>query len=384
MTPVYVTGTGVISCAGNSPAELWENAFHGRSGISGGLGRVSFPSTKENRTELSAGVRFSIEAARQAMTVAEWDQLNPNDGLILATTTGQIPLWEKALVAFLHETVPADEFRITFADHPIGALLDAVSDQLKFEGRSFLVTSACSSATQALALGANWIQEGRVQRCLVIGVEVLCQLTLEGFKSLQLLSPVAARPFDVNRTGINLSEGAGALCLEAHPLTTPLARVSGFGLSTDGHHMTAPEPEGRGSLRAMQSALKTSELEPGDISWVHAHGTGSNHNDLAEGAAIEKCFGELKTPPFVSSTKNIHGHALGASGAIETVLCIEALKRQTILRTVGLENPDPSIHVRHPHENTPATMEHILKSTLGFGGANAALILSRPASEVRK
>jgi 3-oxoacyl-(acyl-carrier-protein) synthase len=381
---VYVTGTGVVSCAGNSPAELWENALHGRSGIVEGVGRVDLSSSAPEKgtepvVELGAALRFSLDAAHQALRDSSWIELQPDDGLILATTTGQIPLWEKALVDFLQETVPAEEFRITFANHPIGALLDAVCDHLRFEGKNFLVTSACASSTQALALGANWIQEGRVKRCLVIGVEVLCQLTLEGFKSLQLLSATAARPFDLNRTGINLSEGAGALCLETSPQKTPLAKLSGFGLSTDSYHMTAPEPAGRGCQRAIRAALASAELEPGDISWVHAHGTGSNHNDLAEGFAIANCFEGYR--PFVSSTKNIHGHALGASGAIETVLCIEALKHQHVLHTNGLENPDPSIQVRHPKASVAAPLDHILKSTLGFGGANAVVILSRPGLE---
>jgi len=380
---VYITGTGVVSCAGNSPETLWESAFAGLSGIREGVGRVplsslpSLPFAFDKESELSSGLRFSLEAARQAFQTAGWDCLRPDDGLILATTTGQIPLWEKALVAFLHKDVSEEKFRVVFADQPIGVLLDAISDELKFAGRSFLVSSACASATQAIGLGADWILSGRVKRCLVLGVEVLSQLTLEGFKSLQLLSPNPARPFDRERKGINLSEGAGALCLEASPERAPLARIAGFGMGTDGHHMTAPDPEGAGCQRAIREALKAAGLEPHEISWVHAHGTGSTHNDLAEGAAIAKCFSTAGGPPPVTSTKNIHGHSLGACGALEAVLCVEAIRRQMILKTAGLENPDPRIPVRHPHESGAAAVRHVLKTTLGFGGANAALILSQ-------
>lgn len=388
---VYITGTGVVSCAGNSSDTLWESAFSGRSGIREGVGRVSleslppYPLLFDKESELSSGLRFSLEASRQAFEKAGWESLRSDDGLILATTTGQIPLWEKALVEFLHKDVPEEKFSAVFADQPIGVLLDAISDELKFGGRSFLVSSACASATQAIGLGADWIRSGRVKRCLVIGVEVLSQLTLEGFKSLQLLSPFQARPFDRERKGINLSEGAGALCLEAEPKGPRLALISGFGMGTDGHHMTAPEPEGAGCQQAIREALKSAAIAPSEISWVHAHGTGSAHNDLAEGTAIAKCLeasvAQGKQPP-VTSTKNIHGHSLGACGAIEVVLCVEAIRRQMILKTAGLENPDPQIPVRHANVSGPGSVRHVLKTTLGFGGANAALILSRVSEEV--
>lgn len=381
---VDITGTGVVSCAGNSPEALWANAFQVRSGLQSGVGRVERESlvasaVTGDESELSTGLLFALEAARQAFRQANWRGLSHEDGLILATTTGQIPLWEKALVAFLHKDVAAEEFRVVFADQPIGVLLDAICDELHFTGRNFLVSSACASATQAIGLGADWIRTGRVKRCLVVGVEVLSQLTLEGFKSLQLLSSVAARPFDLNRKGINLSEGAGALCLEVSAGPRALARVSGFGMGTDGHHMTAPEPTGAGCQRAIREALASAELEPEAVSWIHAHGTGSAHNDAAEGAAIAACFSNLRPP--VTSTKFIHGHSLGACGAMETVVCIEALRRQMILKTGGLESPDPCIPIHHPDEAGPWLIRHILKTTLGFGGANAALLLSRPEGE---
>ena len=372
----YVTGTGVISCAGKSPAELWENALAGRTGVPDGVGRVA--NADEN---LNKAIDFSLSAIRQAMAKAGWDRLHETDGLILATTTGQIPIWDKALVSFLHGEMSRDEFELAFVHQPIGNLLDAICNQIEFTGKTFLTATACTAATQALALGAAWIEQGRVKRCLVVGTEVLCTLTLEGFRSLQLLSPVPCQPFDRDRRGINLSEGSAALCLEAGPdaKKRALAKIEGSGLTTDGYHMTAPEPNGNGCLQAIRIALSNSGLEPKDISWIHAHGTGSQHNDSSEGKAINTLFGA--DGPCVTSTKGIHGHALGASGAIETVLCIEAFANQIILKTSGLANPDPTIHVRHAKENAPDKIDRILKLTVGFGGANAALVLSRPGLE---
>ncbi len=402
---VYVTGTGVISCAGQNSDALWESAHSGKSGIVNGIGPVdfksldlsildSFPNLAESlRADLSAdseqnsALVFSLLAIAHAMNAAGWKKLESEDGLIFATTTGQIPIWDKALIAYLKKEIKREEFDRVFAHQPLGTLLDSISDRLDFSGRSFITSTACTAATQALALGAEWISQRRVKRCLVVGTEVLCTLTLEGFKSLQLLSQQSAKPFDAERKGINLSEGSAALCLEGESAgdnqktdlqQRALARISGLGLTTDSYHMTAPEPNGRGCRDAILLALNLSGLQPNDISWIHAHGTGSPHNDSAEGSAIFSVFGE--DGPLVTSTKGIHGHSLGASGAVESVLCIEALKRNEILATYGLVNPDTAIKVKVARTNQLKELRHILKLTLGFGGANAAIIFSAPDS----
>jgi 3-oxoacyl-[acyl-carrier-protein] synthase-1 len=320
---------------------------------------------------------FSIKAAREAIEQAGWTQLTDRDGFIFATTTGQIPIWDQALVDFLHNRIEREAFELAFVHQPLGVLLDEVALTLGHTGPSLLVTSACAASTQAIGLASLWISQKKVDRCLVIGAEVLCTLTTEGFKSLQLLSAVPAKPFDINRSGINLSEGAAALCLEGESARANWrAVIRGFGMSSDGHHMTGPHPEGRGVVQAVQTALQTAALLPSDISWVHAHGTGSPQNDSAEGAALAQVFGE--TMPWVSSTKWLHGHSLGASGILETVLCIEALDHQTVLRTAGLETADTKIQIKHPTKNFKTPLRHILKTTLGFGGVNAALVISQP------
>ncbi|MGZ3721722.1 MAG: beta-ketoacyl synthase N-terminal-like domain-containing protein, partial [Bdellovibrionales bacterium] len=219
------------------------------------------------------------------------------------------------------------------------------------------------------------IREGKVKRCLVAGAEVLCDLTVEGFRSLQLLSNAPATPFDKDRGGINLSEGAAFICLEAVS-ERPLAELSGFGFSTDGFHMTGPHPEGDGSFRAMNSALEKASVLPSEVTWAHAHGTGSLQNDLSEGLAMARLFGAQT--PWVSSTKWTHGHALAASGALECALDVRAIQEGTILHTRGLKNPDPKIPVKHLTEDLRTPIRHILKNTLGFGGANAAIVISHP------
>ncbi len=374
---VWIAGVGAVSCLGPNVDSLWRNTLAGHSGIKNGLGRVSAdslcefsPAVQDNRA-----LAFCVKAAGEAMTQAGWKSLEPDDGLILATTTGQLLMWDFGFIDFINGRSTREQFRKVFANQPLAELLCSVAHHFAHTGPSSLVTSACSASTQALAMGAMWIRQGRVKRCLVVGVEVLCDLTTEGFRSLQLLSNEPARPFDQARQGINLSEGAAVICLEEKS-ANPLARLSGFGFSTDGYHMTGPHPEGDGSFRAMDAALRVAGLKPSEISWVHAHGTGSLQNDLAEGLAIARLFGT--DAPWVSSTKWLHGHALAASGALEVAVIVRAMTEGIVLHTRGLVQPDVKIPVRHPMVDVQQPVLHVLKSTLGFGGTNAALVISHP------
>jgi len=379
---VAITGIGAYTCAGRSASELWDHALRGASGIRDGVGRIEMDVAGEETANTARTTCFAANAAREAMKSAGWNGFGSNDGLIFATTTGRIPAWELPLVAHLRGEMDRERFAEVFRSQPLGSALDALKEELGFFGRTLLVSSACSAATQALALGAMWIRQGRAKRVLVIGAEVLCNLTLAGFASLQLLAKEGARPFDRDRGGINLSEGAGAICLESEPARAALALLSGYGLSTDGYHMTSPHPEGQGSFQAMRQALATAGLRPDEISWVHAHGTGSKHNDSAEGAALAHLFAEVPTAPYVTSTKRVHGHALGASGAIETVICVEAIRRGIVLPTAGLRTPDAAIRVRHATAPIETPVRHVLKNTLGFGGTNASLVFSDSGSGV--
>jgi 3-oxoacyl-[acyl-carrier-protein] synthase-1 len=392
---MWVTGTGVVCSTGAHVNALWQAAQENCSFIEEGLGKIedaklvafqTHPSLSFFQSQLqflaqglpdTKPLYLTLYALSQAITAAGWTEFRDDDGIILATTTGQISTWDKALVQYLHQKIDAESFKKKFRNQPLGTLLEAVCQTTQFPGKRMVIASACSASTQAIGLAHLWLKQGKVKRCIVGGVEVLCDLTIQGFKSLQLMDSDPCRPFDQNRRGINLSEGAAFLCLEANPsLKDPLAKVSGYGFSTDGYHMTAPHPEGRGSLCAMKSALNCARLSTDDISWVHAHGTGSRHNDESEGKAIHQLFGQNQ--PWVSSSKGIHGHSLGASGALEAVLCIQSLQHQVILKTMGLQVPDVKISIRHPEQNFSTEVKHILKNTLGFGGVNASLVLSRP------
>ncbi len=393
-SPVWITGTGTVNCASTSPEGLLQAVIENRSGVEAGIGQVRDQWLSEVKPKMdvspfrrafhsliedypkSKPLLFPLFAISEAMRNAGWSQFREDDGFIFATTTGGVTYWDQPFFHFLKDKGKSTEFRNSLRHQPLGALLQSLRELIHFEGKIQLVTSACSASTQALALGAMWLKQGRVKRCLVGGAEVLCELTLQGFRSLQLLSPEPTMPFDENRKGINLSEGAGFICIETGPkVANPQAQLSGYGISTDGFHMTAPQPQGLGSLRAMKSALHSARLSPQDIDWIHAHGTGSQHNDSAEGEAVSQLFEEMNT--WVSSTKWVHGHALGASGVLESILCVEALKKSIIFKTGGLKSADKSIRVQHPMEHFSHPLNHVLKNTLGFGGSNASVILSR-------
>jgi len=390
--PIFITGVGAVTSAGTNLENFWNNAVSETSGLNElGLGTISdsalntligrVPEAK-NLCKPALIARVAID---DAMKEAGWSSLNKDDGLIIATTVGQIPLWEDDMLQYLQQKITTQQFGKSILHQPLGSLAEVISTSLDFHGKSFIVSSACSAATQAIGLASHWIRQGKVKRCLVGGTEVLSRLTIEGFRSLQLLSSDFSKPFDQSRQGINLSEGAAFFCLEANP-ERATAKISGSGFSTDAYHMASPHPEGRGSYQAMHAALQMAGITPAEVTWIHAHGTGSRANDQSEGAAIAQLFGKSAGPndsstPWASSSKWIHGHALAASGAIESALCIQAIRKKTILRTAGLVTPDPLISIRHPAKNIQTEIRHIVKNTLGFGGNNASLVFSALNSE---
>jgi 3-oxoacyl-(acyl-carrier-protein) synthase len=262
------------------------------------------------------------------------------------------------------------------AQQSLGSPALRLMEHFKIQGPRALITSSCSASLQALALGLMWIRSGKVRRCIVGATEIHSELTRVGFGSLRLLSKEICKPFDRNRTGINLGEGAAFLCLEAGDLRreNPWGYLTGAGLSTDAYHPTSPHPEGAGSVKALNAALRNGGLNAADIDWIYAHGTGSPANDSAEAQAIQQVFPHR---PFVTSTKSSHGHALAASGVLESVLGLMAMKKNKILPTSHFQDPDPLIDLAILAKAKDHVVHHFVKNSLGFGGINASVIFSR-------
>jgi 3-oxoacyl-[acyl-carrier-protein] synthase-1 len=241
------------------------------------------------------------------------------------------------------------------------------------------ISTACSSSANALLLGSRMIQQGVVKRAICGGCDALSRYTVNGFASLKNVSKEACKPFDQNRVGLNLGEGAGYLLLEREEDAIArgaeiIAILSGYSNSNDAYHPTAPSPDGSAAYRTMERALKKANLQASDIDYINAHGTATDTNDAAEGKAIERMFGT--SVPF-SSTKPYTGHTLAAAGAIEAIFSIYALQNDVILPnlnfTTGME--DVSIRPAAGMMNTP--LKHVLSNSFGFGGNNVSLVFSK-------
>jgi 3-oxoacyl-(acyl-carrier-protein) synthase len=245
------------------------------------------------------------------------------------------------------------------------------------------LSSACSSATLALGAALDALRSGEVDLALAGGSDALCQLTYAGFNALRAVSESPCRPFRAGREGMSVGEGAAVLVLE--PLervlargAVPLAELAGAGASCDAHHMTAPDPSGRGAAAAVTAALSDAGMEPGEIDFINAHGTGTPLNDAAEWRAFERIFGErLKDLPL-TATKAIVGHLLGSAGAIEAVATVLCLAAAEVHPTPGWGPVDPELPVRLVEgAPLPLAARAAVSTNLAFGGSNAALVFSR-------
>ena len=245
-----------------------------------------------------------------------------------------------------------------------------------------IIANACASGTNAIGHAFECVRSGKYQRILTGGYDAISELVFVGFDSLQAATPEKCRPFDRDRSGMVLGEGAALLALENLDSAQKrgakiLAEVIGYGISTDNHHLTQPDPSGSGPRRAMEQALQSAGRDPADIDYINAHGTATPLNDSAEGKAIAELFGQVP----VSSTKSMIGHSLGAAGAIEAVVCLIALREQFLPANINFENPDPQISLNIvANRSRDARIDIVLSNSFGFGGTNASLLLEKVAA----
>src|ERR1700736_1045181 len=240
-----------------------------------------------------------------------------------------------------------------------------------------IIANACASGTNAIGHAFECVRSGKYRRVLTGGYDALSELVFVGFDSLQVATPEKCRPFDRDRTGMVLGEGAAILALEDLESASKrdaqiLAEIIGYGISTDNHHLTQPDPSGSGPRRAMQQALLSAGCSPKDVNYINAHGTATPFNDAAEGKAIAELF---KRVP-VSSTKSMIGHSLGAAGAIEAVACLLALKGQFLPPNINFHNPDPDLDIDIvANKSCEEKIDIVLSNSFGFGGTNASILI---------
>ena len=393
-----VTGLGIVTAAGCGAGEVWQAISRGESGLkpltlfeSPRYGQILAGEIQHDLTVLGAPLRGSRSdklgwlAAREAIISSGIDLKGCADraGVLLGSSVGGSYDSERFLTTLIKQgRMRARATRF----HECSSTVDIIADDFGFYGPSMAVATACSSGALAIGSAAELIQSGEADVMLAGGADSLSKMTWGGFHSLLLVDSAGCRPFDVNRGGMSLGEGAAFLILESEEHAQKrgakiLARLAGWGASCDAHHATAPHPEGAGALAAMQSALRRAALEPSAIQYVNAHGTGTRDNDLAESKALKTLFGE-RVPPF-SSTKRFFGHALAASGAIEAVLCVEALRRQEMPPNPGFTSADPAIGLTPVTALQPASLTHVMSNSFGFGGNNAVLVFSKADATVQ-
>lgn len=270
--------------------------------------------------------------------------------------------------------LPADyHYRGTHNSFSLAAF---VRDLYALEGPAVVVSTACSSSAKVFAAAARMMACGLIDAALVGGVDSLCLTTLYGFSSLELTSPQPCRPYDVGRNGISVGEAAAFALLERPPgaLDDDAVLLLGAGESSDAYHMSSPHPEGLGARLAMEDALRTAGLTPGDIDYINLHGTATPSNDAAEGKAVAALFGDRVT---CSSTKGATGHTLGAAGAVEAIVCALALRHGLLPGSAHTRQPDPAIAIDYRLASSRQPLRRALSNSFGFGGSNCSLVLGR-------
>lgn len=406
---IVITGMGVVSPVGTGVEKFWKSLVEGKSGvrpitsfdvslfdcrIAGDVpdyDPLQYFSTKEARN-LAPFVQYASVASREAMAQAKVDITSIDAdrfGVLIGSGIGAIAIVESEYQKYLDKG-PSKMTPHFIPKIIINEAAGQVSIECGAKGPTTCVATACSTATNAIGDAYRFLQYGDADIMIAGGTESATSiLGLGGFCALKALSQrndapeKASRPFDLNRDGFVMAEGAGIVVLETleHAKkrgATILAEMAGYGRTSDAYHITAPEATGAGAAKAMEYALKDGGLKPEDVSYINAHGTSTKLNDKVETLAIKKVFGEYAYKVPVSSTKSMTGHLLGAAGGVELIASVLAMRDGIIPPTINLESPDPECDLDYvPNQARKAALTVVMSNSLGFGGHNASVVIKR-------
>lgn len=395
---VFITGMGMISPMGNDEAShvsaLRAGSTHFReidffdvsrqrvmtAGVADLPDKLDAPGlTGREYSRMDRGGRLLLYATAEAISSAGID-VAEGVPFVIGTSAGAMPIGEeyyKAATALPHGV--RGQFAKVESYQP-QRQCGMVQKALGFRGQTQIISNACASGANAIGHAFHLIRSGRQQVALAGGYDALCQLVFAGFDSLQALSESGIpRPFDANRDGLALGEGAAMFVLESEESmkargAVPIVEICGYGMATDLHHLTQPHPEGTAAVRSMSAATVEAEIEPKEVQYINSHGTGTPLNDVAEANAISEWAGEDAENISVSSTKSAMGHLLGGAGAIESAICLMALRHGVLPASLNIREVDEAVKfdlVREPRE---AEFDVALTNSFGFGGSNATLI----------
>lgn len=407
---VVITGLGMLSPLGNDVASSWQGIITGRSGIGPierfdatgyntriggairGLNMEPYLSAKDAR-KLDAFIHYGLIAAHQAIEHSQLDQFDGLNhervGVAIGSGIGGLEYIEKN-VLILAESGPRKVSPFFVPASVINMISGNVAIRFGYQGPNIAITTACTTGTHNIGYAARTIMYGDADVMLAGGSEMATTRTgIAAFAAARALSTrndepeKASRPWDRDRDGFVLSDGAGVVVLEEleHARSrgaTIYAEVAGFGMSDDAHHITSPPEAGEGAQRSMKNALRDAGIEPGEVSYINAHGTSTLVGDLAEIAAVKAVFGPSAYSLAMSSTKSMTGHLLGAAGAVEAIFSVLAINEGLLPPTINLDNPDHGCDLDLvPHEARKAEVRCALSNSFGFGGTNGTLIFKR-------
>jgi 3-oxoacyl-[acyl-carrier-protein] synthase II len=408
---IVITSVGLVTAAGESSRTTWDAVLSGKSAVT----RVSGFDTEGFSSRIAAEIKdfdptqymdrkdarhndpvvhYAAACARECLDDMNLDEFDRDRvGVVIGSGIGGISTLETQHQVLLKRGPGrVNPFFIPMLISDMAAGYVSIVHGLK--GPNYSTVSACASGANAVADSCLLIKAGMADAVLTGGTEAaVSPLSLAGFCALKALSSRndeperASRPFDRDRDGFVLGEGAGVMMLEdlEHARrrgANILAEVAGVGLSADAHHITAPAPDGVGAVRAMAAALKSAGIAPGDVDYINAHGTSTQLNDASETTAIKKLFGDYAYKIAISSTKSVIGHLLGSAASVELILCALAIRDEKIPPTINYENPDPACDLDYvPNQARDRKIDVALSNSFGFGGHNVSIIVKRYDSD---
>jgi 3-oxoacyl-[acyl-carrier-protein] synthase II len=401
----------MVSPVGLGVAESWQSILAGKSGIGPithfdvsafsvrfggtvkGFDASRYVPAKDVK-KMDPFIHYGMAAAIQAIEDAGLEVTEANAdriGVAIGSGIGGLPGIERGYQAY-QEGGPRKISPFFVPSNIINMIAGNVSIRYGMKGPNYGIVSACSTGTHNIGDAARMIQRGDADVMVAGGAEMAtCPLGVGGFAAARALSTRndeperASRPWDRDRDGFVLADGAGVMVLEAYEHAVArgariYAELAGYGLNSDAYHMTAPPPDGAGARRCMEIALADAGLGPGDVQYINAHGTSTPAGDVAETLAVKGVFGEHARRIAISSTKSMTGHLLGAAGGVEAIFCVLAIRDRVAPPTINLDHPDPECDLDYvPHEARPMAIEVALTNSFGFGGTNGTLVFRRLA-----
>lgn len=405
---VVITGMGTVNPLGKNVDEFWENIKANKVGLSYvdqfdasdfpvkivGAVKDFDPSAyidKKEARRMDRFTQFALYASKQALENAGSDlkDIDPyRVGVIIGVGIGGLNMTEAEVTKFNEKP---DKVSVFFIPMMIGNMAaGTVAMKTGFKGDNYCTTTACASATHAIGEAFRKIKDGYLDACICGGSEAcISRFSLSGFNNMKALSQAteldkASTPFDANRQGFVLGEGAGMLVLEEYEHAKArganiIAEIAGYGASGDAYHMTSPSPEGDAAAHAMKMAYTEAGLAPEDVSYINAHGTSTGLNDKYETKAVKLALGEdAARKTVINSTKSMIGHLLGAAGGVEAIITALSVKNDFVHKTVGYTTPDPECDLDYVTEgNREMTVKAALSNSLGFGGHNATICIKK-------